>query len=94
MSLKKNSEIEELNKMIEELTLKNEAQAEEIELLSIENQSLQSEVDNISVQSGKSTSSKASKYPDVVCVHFKNGGKCKHCIKAWKDSEKKKKKEE
>ena len=31
--------------------------------------------------------SKASKYPDVVCKHFKNGGKCINCIRAWKKSQ-------
>ena len=91
---KKDKEVEELNKLIEELTLKNESQAEEIEMLSVENEGLKSEMDNISVQSVSSTTSRASKYPDVICPHFKNGGKCKHCIKAWKDSEKKRKKEE
>ncbi len=52
----------------------------------MENESIKSEMDNISVQSSTSTTSRASKYPDVICPHFKNGGKCKHCIKAWKDS--------
>jgi len=50
-------------------------------------------MDNISIQSVSSTTSKSSKYPFVDCSHFKNGGKCKNCIKAWKDSEKKRKKE-
>lgn len=35
--------------------------------------------------------SKMSKYADVICPHFKNGGKCIHCIKDWKEEQKKKK---
>ena len=41
-----------------------------------------------------SISSKTSKYPEVECPHFKNGGKCIHCIKAWKAEQKMKKKQE
>jgi hypothetical protein len=42
------------------------------------------------VSSSKISSS--SKYPDVICPHFKNGGKCIHCIKKWKAEQKEKKK--
>lgn len=35
-----------------------------------------------------SKTSKTSKYPEVECPHFKNGGKCIHCIKAWKAKKK------
>lgn len=33
--------------------------------------------------------SKHSKYEDVQCPHFKNGGKCIHCIKKWKEQQQK-----
>lgn len=39
-----------------------------------------------------SKTSKTSKYPEVICTHFKNGGKCVHCIRAWKNEQKNKKK--
>lgn len=35
------------------------------------------------------THSKKSKYEDVNCPHFKNGGKCVHCIKKWKNEQSK-----
>jgi hypothetical protein len=35
-----------------------------------------------------SKTSKTSKYPDVICPHFKNGGQCINCIKAWKNQQK------
>ena len=62
-------------------------------MLHIENNSLKGELDfALSQKSQKSESSslndskisKSSKYPDVICTHFKNGGQCVHCIKAWK----------
>jgi hypothetical protein len=44
-------------------------------------------------ESMASVSSKSSKYPEVICPHFLNGGKCRHCIKQWKDEQKKFKKQ-
>lgn len=38
----------------------------------------------MSIASASKQNSKKSKYEDVDCVHFKNGGKCVHCIKKWK----------
>ncbi len=35
----------------------------------------------------KVTAKKPKKYPDVSCPHFKNGGQCKNCISAWKNSQ-------
>ena len=79
---------------MEELKMQYLRQSEEMELLSMENETLKNDIENVSVGSVDSLASKASKYPEVECPHFLNGGKCKHCIKAWKDSEKKRKKEE
>ena len=80
-------------KQMEELKLQNQHQAEELEFLSMENETLKNDIENQSICSVDSLASKSSKYPEVHCPHFLNGGKCKHCIKAWKESEKKKKKE-
>ena len=70
------------------MSLKNEVNYLQDELCK------QSESQQKSEESVLSISSKTSKYPDVICPHFKNGGKCVHCIKAWKAEQKKKKKEE
>lgn len=67
-------------------------------MLSIENRSLKQELEyahsqksqSIPASLNESKISKLSKYPDIVCPHFKNGGQCVHCIKAWKAEQKKK----
>jgi hypothetical protein len=38
--------------------------------------------------------SKRSKYEEVQCQHFKNGGKCIHCIKKWKQEQEQQEKSE
>lgn len=68
-------------------------------MLNAENMSLRQELDYAtSVKSKDSLNdskiSKSSKYPEVICPHFKNGGQCAHCIKAWKAEQKLKKKEQ
>lgn len=88
------SEMEELIKDMKELRLKFDDKHQELEYLAMENESLKSEMEIMSNQNSQldisSISKATSKYPDVVCPHFKNGGKCKNCIKAWKESEKQK----
>ena len=79
---------------MEELKMKYLSQSEEMELLSMENETLKNDIENVSVGSVDSLASKATKYPEVECPHFLNGGKCKPCIKAWKESQKMKKKEQ
>lgn len=86
------------------LKLENDCHNEELELLHIENASLKSELSVAMSQKGQKSDlgslgsldismiSKSSKYPDVVCPHFKNGGQCTHCIKVWKAAQKEKKK--
>lgn len=84
------------------MKLERESQNEEIEFLHIENKSLRGELDDalsqVSAQKSGAASlneskiSKSSKYPEVVCPHFKNGGQCVHCIRAWKAAQKEKKK--
>lgn len=64
----------------------------------MENDDLRHQLDNMSssmeaLSVNTSTVSKTSKYPDVECPHFKNGGKCKNCIKAWKQKQKAKNEE-
>lgn len=54
---------------------------------------LESERASSSVNTSKISKSN-SKYPDVICPHFKNGGKCVHCIKKWKQEQKELKKEQ
>ncbi len=56
--------------------------------LSCQNESLIDELNESLNVSKISKSSKTSKYPEVECPHFKNGGKCKNCIVAWKKSQK------
>lgn len=34
--------------------------------------------------SQQSSISKKSKWQDIECPHFKNGGKCINCINKWK----------
>ena len=84
------------------MKLERESQNEEIEFLHIENKSLRGELDDalsqVSAQKSGAASlndskiSKSSKYPEVVCPHFKKGGQCVHCIRAWKAAQKEKKK--
>lgn len=85
-------DVEELKEILQQLRTDYNLKLQEIDILNIENDSLKNEIENLEsaslADSTKSLSSKTHKYPDVVCPHFKNGGKCKHCINKWKESRK------
>jgi FtsZ-binding cell division protein ZapB len=84
--------VEELKEILEHLRADYNRKVQDIDILNIENESLKNEIDNLEslslADSTRSLASKTHKYPDVICPHFKNGGKCKHCINKWKESQK------
>ena len=59
------------------------------ETLSIAYLDLQNELDTSRQSIPSSTTSKKSKYEEINCPHFKNGGKCIHCINKWKSEHRK-----
>jgi hypothetical protein len=70
--------VEELKEILEHLRADYNRKVQDID--NLESLSL--------ADSTRSLASKTHKYPDVICPHFKNGGKCKHCINKWKESQK------
>lgn len=98
----KDKEVNELVLLLNNLKLERDSQSDELEFLQIENKSLKGELEDALSQKSSQKSENASlneskisksiKYPEVICPHFKNGGQCVHCIRAWKAAQKEKKK--